>query len=82
MGGGGGGGVQAYHLIKKTILSNELEGDGQDTSRHFEGRLGPCVQYFPCEVSKQKKGPKTKIELKEKELSHCLYLICPKKTSI
>ena len=41
-------------------------GEGQDTSRHFEG---PCVQYCPCEASEQKLGQKPKSEIKEIELS-------------
>ena len=37
-----GGGVQAYHSGKKDFELG-VGGEGQDTSRHFEGSLGPYV---------------------------------------
>ena len=46
--GGGGGGVQAYHFGKNNI----------DLLRVV---LSPCVQYYPCEASEQKMGPRTKV---------------------
>ena len=49
--------------------------DGQDTSRHFEGILGPYVQYCPCEASDQKPGQKPESELKVIELSYCHHSI-------
>ena len=44
--------------------------------------LGTCVQYCPFEASEQKMGPKTKIELKEIDLSYFHQSICLLKTSI
>ena len=44
----GGGGLSLW----KNDFELGVGGDGQDTSRHFEG--SPYVQYCPCEASKQK----------------------------
>ena len=61
-GGGGGGGGQAFHFRKKDFKLG-VGGEGQDTSRHFEGSFR-CntvyVQYCPCEASEQKLGQKRK----------------------
>ena len=46
-------GVQAYRFGKKDLELGVGRG-GQDTSRHFEGGLGPYVQYWPIEASEQK----------------------------
>ena len=50
-------GVQAYRFGKKDFELGVGRG-GQDTSRHFEGGLGPYVQYWPIEASEQKIGQK------------------------
>ena len=45
---------------EKNDFELEVGGEGQDTSRHFEGGFG-CAQYYPCEASEQKMGLKIKI---------------------
>ena len=59
-GGGGGGGVQAFHFGK-----NDLElgvgGDGQDTSRPFEGSFGSIRAILPMRGHGAKTGAKTRI---------------------
>ena len=51
-------GVQAYRFGKKDFELGVGRG-GQDTSRHFEGGLGPYVQYWLIEASEQKIGQKS-----------------------
>ena len=81
-GGGGGGGVQAFHFaFGKINFELGVEGKGQDTSRNFEGNLGPYVQYCPCEASEQKLEQKPKSGLKVIELSYSHHSICLLKTS-
>ena len=74
-GGGGGGGVQAYHFGKKDFELG-VGGEGQDTSRHFEGSFGSYVQYCPCEASVKKLVQKRKSKLKDIELTYCHHSIC------
>ena len=50
-------GVQAYRFEKKDFELGVGRG-GQATSRHFEGNLGPFVQYCPIKASEQKIGQK------------------------
>ena len=45
-GGGGGGGVQAFHF-GKTDFELGVVGEGQDTSRHFEGSFGSIRGILP-----------------------------------
>ena len=45
-GGGGGGGVQAFHFGKNDFELG-VGGDGQDTSRHFEGSFGSIRAILP-----------------------------------
>ena len=78
---GDGGGFQAYHFGKR-ISSKELEGKARTRPDILRVILGPYVQYCPCEASEQKTGTKTKILLKEIELSCCHHSICLQKTSI
>ena len=42
--GGGGGEVQAFHF-GKTDFELGVGGEGQDTSRHFEGSLGSRANF-------------------------------------
>ena len=41
-----GGGVQAFHF-GKTYFQLGVEGEGQDTSRHFEGSFGSRRAILP-----------------------------------
>ena len=43
---GGGGGVQAYHFGKKEFELG-VGGEGQDTSRNFEGSFGSIRILLP-----------------------------------
>ena len=45
-GGGGGGGVRAYHFGKKDFELG-IGGEGQDTSRNFEGSFGSIRAKLP-----------------------------------
>ena len=45
-GGGGGGGVQAFHF-GKIYFELGVGGEGQDTSRHFEGSFGSIRAILP-----------------------------------
>ena len=45
-GGGGGGGVQAFHFGKNDFELG-IGGDGQDTSRHFEGSFRSIRAILP-----------------------------------
>ena len=47
MWGGGGGGVQAYHF-GKNYFELGVGGEGQDTSRNFEGSFGSIRALLPC----------------------------------
>ena len=53
-------GGQAFHVGKK-YLELGVGGDGQDTSRLFEGSFG---SIRACEASEQKPGQKPESELK------------------
>ena len=44
--------------LEKKDFELGVERGGQDTSGHFEGDLGPYVQYCPIEASEQKIGQK------------------------
>ena len=44
--------------MKKKDFELGVGRGGQDTSRHFEGDLGPFVQYCPIKASEQKIGQK------------------------
>ena len=45
-GGGGGGVVQAFHFGKSDFELG-VRGEGQDTSRHFEGSFGSMCVILP-----------------------------------
>ena len=47
-----GGGVQVYNFGNFNY-ELRVEGEGQDTSRHFRVVL---AQFYPCEASEQKWG--------------------------
>ena len=72
-------GVQAYHYSQKDF-ELEVEGEGQDTSRHFEGSFGSIRAILPCDCLGANTGEKPKSEVKKIELSYCHYSICLQKT--
>ena len=45
--GGGGGGGLGLSFWKKTDFELEVGGEGQDTSRHFEGSFGSIRAILP-----------------------------------
>ena len=64
------GGVQAFHFGKNDFELG-VGGDGQDTSRHFEGSFRSIRAILPIMASEQK--PES--ELRVIELSYCHHSI-------
>ena len=57
---GGGGGVQAFHFGKNDFELGVV-GDGEDTSRHFEGSFRSIRAILPVRGLGAKNGAKTRI---------------------
>ena len=83
VGGGGGVGVGGSGLsLGKIYFKLGVGGEGQDTSRHFEGGFLVHVCNTAHVRPQSKIGQKLKCELKEIELSNCHHSICRNKSSI
>ena len=80
-GGGGGTGVHAYNFGKNEFKLG-VEGEGQDTCRHFEGGFGSMRTRLPMRDLRAKLGRKPKTEIKEIKLSYFHYSICLKKRAL
>ena len=65
-----------FIYIYKTDFELGVGGEGQDTSRHFEGSFGSIRAILPTEGSEQNLGQKPKSVLKGIELIYCQHSIC------